>query len=373
MSENTKIQWATHTFNPWMGCSKVSPGCKNCYAESLMDTRYGKARWGKGQPRVRTSAANWGLPMKWNRQAKEQPFICHGCGTRYFCESGGHPNCNWRCTIVPYRPRVFCASLADWLDDEIPIEWLADLLKLIHDTPNLDWLLLTKRPENFWPRIGGALAQVEGIKDGQDWPDRDPNTQLGHWLNNWHASEPPANIWIGTSVEDQQRADDRIPELLKIPARVRFLSVEPMLGPIDFTLARRIAPGLIERHNTLSGNKADDSDIFGGALPEAEPTTEPRIHWAIFGGESGPRARPCCVDWIRYGVRQCMAAGVAPFVKQLGADVRCDNANEFDWPDDAQLEAAGEGFAACRVRLNDKKGGDTSEWPDEMKVREFPT
>src|SRR5438309_1214907 len=117
MGENTSIAWCNHTFNPWEGCTKVSAGCAHCYAETR-NHRFGADNWGKGKPRRRTSDANWKLPYKWNAQAEK-----HGT-----------------------RLRVFCASLADWLDDEVPVEWLANLLKLIHQTPNLEWLMLTKRP-----------------------------------------------------------------------------------------------------------------------------------------------------------------------------------------------------------------------------------
>lgn len=115
--KNTLIQWATHTFNPWEGCTKVAPECKNCYAEVLSDHRFGRVKWGKGQDRRRTSAATWTQPRQWEREAAKQNLK---------------------------RPRVFCLSLGDWLDEEVPIEWLRDLLILIHETPNLDWLLLTK-------------------------------------------------------------------------------------------------------------------------------------------------------------------------------------------------------------------------------------
>ena len=118
MAETTKIQWCDATFNPWIGCSKVSPGCANCYAERDFDLRKHVAKWGAGQPRHRTSVSYWKEPLKWNRHA---PMLASGV-----------------------RPRVFCGSLCDWLDDEVPVEWLADLLDLIRRTPNLDWLLLTQ-------------------------------------------------------------------------------------------------------------------------------------------------------------------------------------------------------------------------------------
>jgi protein gp37 len=119
MAENSKIEWCDHTFNPWIGCQKVSPGCDHCYAEALMDKRYGRVQWGPHGERVRTSPDNWKMPLRWAKKANGD------------------------------RPRVFCASLADWLDNKAPRSWRDDLAQLIYDTPNLDWLMLTKRIENF--------------------------------------------------------------------------------------------------------------------------------------------------------------------------------------------------------------------------------
>lgn len=254
---NTKIEWADHTFNPWVGCAKVSPGCAHCYAETLMDHRLGKARWGKGQPRVRTSEANWKQPVKWNKETERT-------GT---------------------RPRVFCASLSDWLDDEVPAEWLYDLLALIHKTPNLIWLLLTKRPENFERRLKAAAAQC--TIDPLDITDR-----IHSWLDarrEW--SRIPENVWIGASVEDQARADERIPRLLEIPARVRFLSCEPLLGPVD---------------------------LIGSKWTVSTDEPNPKIGWVIAGGESGFGARIMRPEWARSLRDQCVAAGVPFHFKQWG-------------------------------------------------------
>jgi protein gp37 len=143
MAQNSNIEWTDNTWNPWIGCTKVSPGCANCYAEARDQRFAGGAHWGKGAPRQRTSAANWKQPLKWNREAAEDvDDALHDFGADKY--------------EAPQRPRVFCASLADWLDDEVPIEWLADLLGLIHATPFLDWQLLTKRPENWMARIEQA-------------------------------------------------------------------------------------------------------------------------------------------------------------------------------------------------------------------------
>ena len=312
MSEHTKIQWCDHTFNPWIGCAKVSPGCANCYAEVSTPSRTRGIAWGKGQPRQRTSASNWNEPVRWNNK----PFICDECGEAQ-ADNGYPPGCPNCGNSKWHRARVFCASLADWLDDEVPIEWLADLLKLIHDTPNLDWLLLTKRPENFFDRVGRCIDSERRMM----WFDE---------------GTPPRNVWIGTTVEDQQRADERIPELLKIPARVRFLSVEPMLGPIDFTSHFLRARG--------------------------------GLHWAIFGGESGRNARPCNVGWIRAAGTQCRMYRVAPFVKQLGADVRDVWPNQKGWP----LSVLFNSHVLTRAMLKHPKGGDPEEWPEDLRVREFP-
>lgn len=288
--ENSKIEWTDHSFNPWRGCTKVSPGCANCYAETLSHRNPAVlGQWGPGKPRVRAAAAMWRKPIKWNREA--------GFDEYHRLEGNKRQRVLGLPEIPPDRPRVFCASLADWLDDEVPVEWLADLLGLIHDTPNLDWLLLTKRPQNWKPRL---LAVYEHTQDHK----------LAAFVNAWGArGEAPANVWIGTSVEDQQRADERIPHLLEIPARVRFLSCEPLLGAVDLREPvqigrRRVMEGILPTH--VAG---DVSTTFKGL---------DGIHWVIAGGESGPHARPMHPDWAR-GLRdQCAAAGVAFFMKQMG-------------------------------------------------------
>lgn len=331
MGQQTEIAWCDSTFNPWEGCTKVSPGCAHCYAEAR-NNRFGGGNWGKGKPRRRTSQANWKKPLQWNKTE-----ICLLCGTTRpiygdcgYCRNAQCKSVNESpATIDMRRPRVFCASLADWLDDEVPIEWLADLLKLIHETPNLNWLLLTKRPENFQKRMDEVSSIMD--KATKDRPHTDAYEDAAWFASKW-ANQGPANIWLGVSVEDQQRANERIPELLKIPARIRFLSVEPMLEQVTFW------PAIWN----VAHNSKD-------------------IHWAIFGGESGSGARPCNVDWIRDGVRQCRAARVAPFVKQFGA--RPYFTSENDYPANAVTRP---------IEFKDKKGGDMSEWPEDLRIREFP-
>lgn len=276
MGVETKIQWTHHSWSPWIGCSKVSPGCAHCYAEELMDHRYGRAKWGKDGTRSVTSDSYWRQPLRWNREAM-------AAGERH---------------------RVF-PSLCDPFEDRPElVEPRARFFDLICRTPNLDWLVLTKRPEN-------ALRLM---------------VQAGLYAteNPWLPSPQP-NLWIGVSVEDQQRADERIPILNEIPTRVRFISFEPLLGPIE--------------------TQPDPHNLYGG------------IHWAIIGGESGKGARPCDLVWIRSLRDQCSDASVACFIKQMGSRWIMD----FDPPDKPVIGT-----------WKDPKGGDPDEWPADLRVREFP-
>lgn len=286
MSENTKIEWCDHTLNPWIGCTKVSEGCQHCYAETLMDKRFGKVSWGKGNPRQRTSEANWKQVERWDGDAREE---------ERYSEALVDPSMN--VAGYPYRPRVFVASLADWLDPEVPIEWLADLLDLIRRCPHLDFLMLTKRPELWYDRVSMVDGEIaESWIDCIDMPER---------------GDIPDNVWIGTSVENQKRADVRIPHLLKIPAKVRFLSCEPLLANLDL---RQIPGGENETtlYFPLSGTGISDGMNKPARLKLGG------INWVICGGESGPKARPMHPDWARSLRDQCQAADVAFFMKQMG-------------------------------------------------------
>lgn len=223
MGETTTISWTDHTFNPWWGCARVSPGCQHCYAESFAK-RTGNAVWGKDSDRRRFGDNHWNEPLKWNRAA----------------QGSGRP------------ALVFCASMADVFEDRPDHEEdRIRLWDLIGRTPWLEWQLLTKRPENI-----SRMA-----------PD------LGYW---------PANVWLGCTVEDQQRADERIPHLLAVPASVRFLSMEPLLGPVDLL-------------NHVDG-----------------------IDWVIVGGESGPGHRPLNPDHAVSLRTQCRHWGVPFLFKQHG-------------------------------------------------------
>lgn len=269
MAENSKIEWTDHTFNPWTGCTKVSPGCDHCYAESWAK-RSGTVRWGAGEPRRRTIEANWRKPLQWNAQAERE-------GRRF---------------------RVFCASLADVFDNDAPEQWRADLFSLIAQTPQLDWLLLTKR-------IGNAAAMLDRI------------AYLGT-TDSVLERMPLPNVWLGATVVNQEEADRDIQKLLQVPARVRFLSIEPMLGPIDLRQLRGFHNGATpQTHDCLSGHSSDTP--WGYVRDKRpDPFSRGRVDWIIVGGESGPGARPMHPDWARSLRDQCKAAGVPFLFKQWG-------------------------------------------------------
>lgn len=275
MAENTKIEWTDHTFNPWEGCQKVGPGCDNCYAETR-NARFagGEAiNWGPGAPRRHTSPSNWNKPLTWNKNADA-----------FMSEHGR-------------RQRVFCASLADVFDNAVDPQWRADLFSLITQTPNLDWLLLTKRIGN----VASMLAELVHGNDS-DLPLRD--------------MMPLPNVWIGATIVNQAEADRDIPKLLAVPARVRFLSMEPLLGPVDLrNVAVPPEHDQLRRPWDIDGYKFNALTLHDDGKFH-QPTT--KLDWVIVGGESGPSARPMHPDWLRSLRYQCQDAGVPFLFKQWG-------------------------------------------------------
>lgn len=257
MGTDSNIEWTHHTFNPWRGCQKVSAGCANCYAETLSHRNPSVlGEWGPGSNRVPAAESYWRLPRQWDRAAMK----------------------------AGERRRVFCLSLGDVFEDHESLPELRRRLgQIILDTPHLDWLLLTKRPEN-WCEAAREL-----------------------WTQFSDVGFPP-NVWVGASVEDQESANWRIGKLLQIPAKIRFASVEPLLGPVDLT--RIIHEGIVVI-DALTG-------LHGIPTPHADSGL--RLDWVIVGGESGHRARPCDIAWISTVNEHCRRAGVPCFAKQLGAN-----------------------------------------------------
>lgn len=237
--KDSSIEWTHHTFNPWWGCTKVSEGCRHCYAEAIAE-RFGRASWGPSADRVEMSDAYWRQPLRWAAEARRDGV----------------------------RRRVFCASMADVFEDRPELEApRARLVALIHDTPELDWLLLTKRPEEvetLW-----LLAAVRALCP----------------------LEFPANVWVGTSLESAKE-ERRARDLRAVRARLRFLSLEPLLGPVS-------------------------PDVLDG------------MDWVIVGGESGPGARPMHPEWVRALRDRAVVRGIPFFFKQWGAWVDVGDADDL--------------------------------------------
>lgn len=264
MGKNTGISWTTSTANFWWGCMKVSSGCKYCYAETLADGRYNKGIWGPAPHTLRERKKGiWKDLPRWNRKAadQEEPWY------------------------------VFVQSMSDFFEDHPMVEpWREEALALISECKNLTFQLLTKRPQNVCEMIE-AGAGVEP----QEWFSANPH------------------VWVGTSVEDQQRADERIPHLLLIPASVRFLSCEPLLGPIVLHDVRYDSLVTINALKGYVSTISPPSKSFHEANIKAWP-----IDWVIVGGESGKDARPMHARWARSLRDQCLKAGVPFFFKQWG-------------------------------------------------------
>lgn len=277
MAENSNIEWTDHTFNPWIGCQKVSPGCDHCYAETwdARGLQQRETRWGPHAARTRTSEANWRKPLAWDRAAK----------------------------AAGKRARVFCASLADVFDNHASIaqEWRDDLWTLIYRTPHLDWLLLTKRPQNI------VKFMPPAVENGGIWP----------------------NVWLGTTAENQTEADRRIPHLLATPAAVRFISAEPLLGPVDLEVAWH-------GESALNGECWGDCAWCSAGHPPLHNCQRGRqsaaqfekgrdgLDWIIVSGESGLGARVWSgfEDAARSLRDQCSAASVAFFMKQMAGPTK---------------------------------------------------
>lgn len=280
MSATTSIQWTDKTWNPVRGCSVVSPGCRSCYAMKQAH-RFS----GPGQPYEGLTKLSGRSGPQWTGQIR-------------LVEDALLEPLRWR------KPaRVFVNSMSDLFHEGVPDRFLQDVFQVMSATPQHTYQVLTKRPE-----------------------------RMRHWIARTFTGEVCQNVWLGVSVEDQQRADERIPLLLQTPAAVRFVSAEPLLGPLD------LAP------------------FFDGVLTDFSKRDYP-LHWVIVGGESGPGARPCDVDWVRSIVHQCRASGVPVFVKQLGA-------KPAGWWSNSLGPRIGV--------LRNRKGGDPAEWPADLRVREWP-
>jgi protein gp37 len=327
MGDNSAIQWTDATWNPTTGCTRASPGCDNCYAVT-MTRRLAAMGQEKYAGLVNEGKRHFNGIVRTDEYALPVPL-------------------GWR------KPRrVFVDSMSDLFHPAVPFEFIDRVLAVAALTPRHTYQLLTKRAERAAEYFGQLTPERLIDVAAEDYGD-DGWTFAGNWIDGWSMPKevpndgnplngtvkrwPLPNVWMGTTVEDQERADERIPHLLRVPAAVRFLSCEPLLGPVDLRL---VASTFGERH------RAYDLD------------------WVIGGGESGQLARLSNLRWLRSLVQQCRAAGVAVYIKQRG---RRPYIASCATPDCTHPDCHTEW-----LRLRDHKGGDMTEWPADLQVREMP-
>lgn len=326
MSAQTTIEWTDRTWNPTRGCSRVSPGCENCYAERVAArftkrglAYHGLAKIGKNGPR-------WTGEVVLVKDALHEPL-------------------SWK------KPcRVFVNSMSDLFHEKLTNEQIAAVFGVMAACPQHTFQILTKRSVRMrewfeWVAVRANDGRAMFPHDDDGWHVRQllyvsakradaevPSHHGGPW--------PLPNVWLGVSVEDQQRADERIRDLVAVPASVHFLSCEPLLGPL-------------EDLTTTIGTAMLDEDVLGKKLHG--------VDWIIIGGESGPGAREMKVEWAWSIIEQCRAAKVAVFLKQMGSKPTTDHRTRPDGEDWIWT-------TMCRSG----KGGDMSEWPARYRIREFP-
>lgn len=321
MSTKTGIEWTEATWNPVTGCTKVSQGCKHCYAER---------DW------ARLSAP------------RTPPNIYTG---RAFTDVRCHPERLDQPLRWTKPRRIFVNSMSDLFHEDVPDDFIDRVFAVMALTPSHTYQVLTKRPERMlnymtegdgfgrWGFIDGRARQILRAFNGREIPTG--KILLG----------PLPHVWLGVSVEDQETADARIPLLLQTPAAVRFLSCEPLLGPVDL-------------------NHMWSKQVQRAAIGQYIPGMYNKLNWVIVGGESGPKARPFSVDAADAIVRQCAAANVPCFVKQIG---------RYPYSEIDRWSIRGGGVVVTvgdawtfRDELRDRKGGDPTEWPEYLRVREYP-
>lgn len=312
----SKIEWTDATWNPVVGCSPVSEGCRNCYAAKEA-IRLG------GNPNPKIGALYAGTSEMRGTGSKRRAVFT---GKVNMVPERLDQPLRWR------KPRrVFVNSMSDLFHESVPFEFIDRVFAVMALATQHTFQILTKRPERMAEYLNGdAFGRWCEIARTLDAPHSTRN-----------ADYPLPNVWLGTSVEDQAAADERIPHLLRTPAAVRFLSCEPLIGPVDLNKGLNL------------GILFQDGTRWGGS--------KPILDWIIVGGESGPGARPCELSWIRSLVEQCQGAGVPVFVKQLGARPMTDR-----W------DFTGREPGSIPVALRDRKGGDPAEWPEDLRVREYP-
>ena len=329
---NGGIAWSDETWNPVRGCSRVSEGCRNCYAETMAARFSGVGQPYEGLAKMTPSGPRWTGEVRLVSEHLADPL-------------------RWK------RPqRVFVNSMSDLFHEKLPDEVIAAVFGIMSAASEHTFQVLTKR----------AARMVEWFKWAASEAARRAHIDAAHFCTKLAAEElresgetkirgiqagrwPLPNVWIGVSAEDQATADERIPLLLQCPAAVRWVSYEPALGPVDFDGDAYSWRGWLRGwHCEPQHARGCDGSCASGCCPEPTQVQNERLDWIVVGGESGPGARPFDLAWARQTIAQCKAAGVPVFVKQLGAK------HGLVW------------------KLKDRKGGDMAEWPDDLRIREFP-
>ena len=366
----TSIEWTDVTWNPVRGCSRVSEGCRHCYAERIAGRFSGAGQKFEGFARGLTGDYHGGTGVartngtwRWTGRVELVP-------------SKLDEPLRWR------KPRqVFVNSMSDLFHEALADEAIAAVFGAMALAPQHTFQILTKRPgrARAWfdwlrrraPQDLASLAFLCVAMAQQAMRAARPDARVGR-LDRLDGADgagwpwPLPNVWLGVSVEDQATADERIPLLLRTPAAVRWVSYEPALGPVDFG---RYIGGPDEDGDCVRCGLAWSEDV-----PDCPPGFGPRVDWLVIGGESGPGARPFMVEWARSTIAACRAAGVPVFCKQLGARPLLGSVREeFDPP----MRHGRRGVITARItetqlRLASRKGGDPSEWPEDLRVREWP-
>lgn len=313
---STSIQWTDETWNPVTGCTRVSEGCRHCYIERTPAFRMAGRKFVNGTTGIQLHPDRLEPPLHWKKPR-----------------------------------RVFVNSLSDLFHEDVPDEFIEKVLTVMSLTPQHTYQVLTKRPERmrqFFTQDESWLldrlnSHAPSFMDWDDMPDVD---DFGGW--------PMEHLLLGVSVEDQQTADERIPILLQTPAAVRFVSAEPLLGPILFRWAQW------DDWKDRNGARRSRVNEYDGLR---------MLDWVIVGGESGPKARPTKLEHIRWIVQQCQEAEVPVFVKQLGSEPHVER-DLSGWPAPTLFKESPDG--GYIANLKDHKGGEPAEWPSDLRVREWP-
>jgi|CXWL01.1.fsa_nt_gi protein gp37 len=317
MSAKSSIEWTDVTWNPVRGCSLVSAGCRNCYAMKQAHRFSGPGQPYEGLTMIGQHGPSWIGTVKTVPWLLDEPL-------------------HWK------KPRkIFVNSMSDLFHRDVPDEFIEKVFVVMARSPRHTYQVLTKRPGRMLEFMrknstGGRIFHLAA----------DRGVESGQW--------PLSNVWLGVSVEDQATADERIPILLQTPAAVRWVSAEPLLGPVDI--------------RWKSGSD------FRSWMPAPGPPSpsyrggDGYIDWVVVGGESGPRARPCDLAWIRSIKDQCQEAGVPVFVKQLGAFCKSTMPNKPTMEDGQRFIGD---IRALQGRI-DRKGSNIKAFPVDLRVRGFP-